>query len=349
MPKHRITKDLSRRMDSIGKSMLEIAKHPDARLTEKQIAMLQQSILDIDSARAAIRNLLAEYHADPEAAHGPSRTKYRGKPQGISTGELIADLMELGIVKYRRDYYRKLARSAFPDPAKDMAAFAQAIADIVREKNIPQDRWHSSRLYKMMINRVERVKHCLAKEWRDFAKTHGYHPSLLLNVASHEQELQRMVADECVIESMGKDQKYDNMDEDRKYDWNEFKYVFAGHLFALKEGGFDTAPCANCRFNTANHQALFPWLDDKSPKCQNEGCYIQKANAVVDALIERLRKAGTPAIEVADSWKVPEHKDASESYNKNHPQAYVYQVGELKKVIWSVKLEKKQAERAQFL
>ena len=120
MPKHRITKDLSRRMDSIGKSMLEIAKHPDARLTEKQIAMLQQSILDIDSARAAIRNLLAEYHADPEAAHGPSRTKYRGKPQGISTGELIADLMELGIVKYRRDYYRKLARSAFPDLANSL-------------------------------------------------------------------------------------------------------------------------------------------------------------------------------------------------------------------------------------
>ena len=143
MPKHRITKDLSRRMDSIGKSMLEITKHPDARLTEKQIAMLQQSILDIDSARAAIRNLLAEYHADPEAAHGPSRTKYRGKPQGISTGELIADLMELGIVKYRRDYYRKLARSAFPDPAKDMAAFAQAIADIVREKNIPQEKWNN--------------------------------------------------------------------------------------------------------------------------------------------------------------------------------------------------------------
>lgn len=336
MPKHRITKDLSRRMDSIGKSMLEIAKHPDARLTEKQIAMLQQSILDIDSARAAIRNLLAEYHADPEAAHGPSRTKYRGKPQGISTGELIADLMELGIVKYRRDYYRKLARSAFPDPAKNMTAFVQAIGDLVREKNIPQEKWKASRLWRMKSIREERRKTCLAPEWLGFEETHDCDSDLLQNVASHESELQSRVAEAYSIESM---------DESIKYGWSDFRDVFAQSLNALEDGGFDTTKCANCRFNTANHQALFPWLDDKSPKCQNECCYIQKANAVVDALVERLRKAGAPAIEVADRCKVPEHKDASENYDKKHPQAYVYQVGELKKVIWSVKPEKRRRGR----
>ena len=327
-------------MDSIGKSMLEIAKHPDARLTERQIAMLQQSILDIDSARAAIRNLLAEYHADPEAAHGPSRTKYRGKPQGISTGELIADLKELGIVKYRRDYYRKLARSAFPDPAKSMTAFARAIAAIVREKNIPQERWHTSRLYKMITNRLKRTNSCLVSEWRDFANTHNCDSDLLMNVASHEEELQRRVAEECGIESM---------DESIKYGWSDFKDEFSQRLHTLEDGGFDTSPCENCPCNTANHKELFTWLDDKSPKCQNEGCYIQKANAAVGALIERLRKAGTPAIEVADRWIIPNLGDTSELYNKKHPQAYIYQVGELKKVMWSVKLEKKQAERAQFL
>lgn len=176
----------------------------------------------------------------------------------------------------------------------------------------------------------------LVKEWRDFAKSHDCDLALLRNVASHDPELQRKVADECAIA---------NMDESNKYDWSDFREEFAQRLYTLEDGGFDTEPCANCPCNTANQSNLFPWLDAEAPKCQKSACYIQKANAAVDALIERLRKAGTPAIEVADRWKVPEHWNASESYNKKHPQAYIYQVGELKRVSWSVKPEKRNADR----
>ena len=176
----------------------------------------------------------------------------------------------------------------------------------------------------------------LVKEWRYFAKSHDCDLVLLRNVASHDPELQRKVADECAIA---------NMDESQKYDWSDFKDEFSQRLYTLEDGGFDTEPCANCPCNTANQKNLFPWLDEEAPKCQKSACYIQKANAAVDALVERLRKAGTPAIEVADRLKIPNHWDSSELYNRKHPQAYIYQIGEMKKVMWSVKPEKKNADR----
>ena len=176
----------------------------------------------------------------------------------------------------------------------------------------------------------------LVNEWRDFAKSHDCDLTLLRNVASHDPELQRKVADDCAIA---------NMDESEKYDWSDFKDEFSQRLYTLDDGGFDTAPCANCPCNTANLKNLFPWLDEEAPKCQKAACYIKKANEAVDALIERLRKAGTPAIEVADRWKIPNYWESSELYNRKHPQAYIYQVGELKKVAWSVKPEKKNADR----
>jgi hypothetical protein len=57
----------------------------------------------------------------------------------------------------------------------------------------------------------------------------------------------------------------------------------------------------------------------------------------VDKVVADLRREGTPALEVADKWHVPEYWDASERPNRKHPQAYVYMDGNLKRVMWSVK------------
>ena len=77
-------------------------------------------------------------------------------------------------------------------------------------------------------------------------------------------------------------------------------------------------------------------MQDGDAVCQDAACYARKQNAEVDALLERLRRKGTPAVEVASKWNVPEHWNASERQSKKHQQAYVWEDAGMRHVLWSV-------------
>lgn len=171
----------------------------------------------------------------------------------------------------------------------------------------------------------------LEKPWRDFARRVPCTTDMLERVAAHDGALQRRVAEESGLD------EYEA--EGDVCGWGEFASAFKQALRDIGEAIFDTSDCAMCESNTGCHAYLFDFLGDQDGdkgKCQNELCYRRRHEAVIDDRLARLRKAGTPAIEVADRWRVPEYWNSCENRNKKHPQAYVYMSGGLRHIAFSV-------------
>ena len=181
----------------------------------------------------------------------------------------------------------------------------------------------------------------LIPEWRRFAKAHDCTLELLRNVASHTPELQRAVAEASDLDGYGEDCG--------RIGWEEFEREFECRMMNLRDAAavFDTSECWACGHNAANAGLLFPWLrDEGSATCQCESCYRRKWNAAVDALCERLRKAGKKPVEVADRWKIPNSWDLAEVSDSRHPVPYVYESNGLRRILWSVERERPRSAAA---
>ena len=179
----------------------------------------------------------------------------------------------------------------------------------------------------------------LTKPWRDFARRVPCTTDLLERVAAHEEQLQIRVAAD-----VGLDEYENDLADDSRCTWQEFEDTFMRDTMVLENAQFDTTACAKCPNNTACHEYLFDFLEDEDgrvARCQDAACYARKASAEVDALVARLRKTSTPAIEVADKWRIPESWSARTEMDKGHPQAYVFTQDGVRRVLWSVPPPKK--------
>ena len=170
----------------------------------------------------------------------------------------------------------------------------------------------------------------LIKPWREFAKRVPCSTDMLEHVAAYEPALQERVAADVNLDDYELDSDFERVL------WAEFSEEFRRAVRVLSEAGFDTSECANCPNNTACHGFLFPEMQNGDAVCQDAACYARKQNAEVDALLERLRRKGTPAVEVASKWNVPEYWNASERQSKKHQQAYVWEDAGMRHVLWSV-------------
>ena len=176
----------------------------------------------------------------------------------------------------------------------------------------------------------------LAKPWRDFAKRTPCTVDLLERVAAHEKALQERVADR-----VGLDESEYDCDTDERVTWSEFASTFSRETMKLAEARFDTEDCRSCPHNTACHAYLFDFMrsdqdDGDQARCQDATCFTKRNNDRVDAIVEDLRRRGTPAVEVADKWRIPQYWDAVNAKDRRHTQAYVYAEGGLKVIAWSV-------------
>ena len=183
----------------------------------------------------------------------------------------------------------------------------------------------------------------LSRPWREFARRVPCTTDLLEKVAAHETQLQERVAADIGLDEY----EYDGEGGER-CPWGEFENTFDRAVMKISDAAFDASVCANCPNNTARHAYLFDFMaseDGDDARCQDPACYAKRNNAAVDALVERLRRGGTPAVEVADRWRIPEYWNASAKPGAKHRQAYVYTDGSLKRVRWSVPMPK--PERAQ--
>lgn len=175
----------------------------------------------------------------------------------------------------------------------------------------------------------------LTEPWRAFAKRVKCTTDLLERVAAHEPTLQLRVAETNGLDEYERDEQ----SWEGACPWSEFEAAFRSEMRAIADAPFDAAECAKCPNNTACHEYLFDFLADAEgddARCQDPACFARKANAEVDALIERLRRTNRPAVEVADKWRVPEYWNASEKKNAKHPQAYVFEQSGFRRVLWSV-------------
>jgi hypothetical protein len=172
----------------------------------------------------------------------------------------------------------------------------------------------------------------LTEPWRAFAKRVKCTTDLLERVAAHEPTLQIRVA-----ETSGLDEY--EQDWEGACPWSEFESAFKTEMRSIPDAAFDTTECAKCPNNTANHDYLFDFMIDCNgacARCQDAACFARKTNAEIDALVERLRRTSRPAVEVSDQWRVPEYWNASAHKNPKHPQAYVFEQGGFRRVLWSV-------------
>lgn len=193
----------------------------------------------------------------------------------------------------------------------------------------------------------------LAEPWRDFARRIRCTVGMLEKVAAHETAVQERVAANAGL---------DEYEEDGgdPCGWSEFESAFAAETRRLDEAGFDAAECAKCPNNTAFHTYLFDWMateEGVAPRCQDAACYARKWNEATDAEIKRLKREGTPAVEVASKWNVPEYWDAAKTRDRKHPQAYVYEQDGIRRIVWAAPkrrpeataktAEEREAERAE--
>lgn len=187
----------------------------------------------------------------------------------------------------------------------------------------------------------------LAAPWREFARRVPCTADLLERVAAHETALQERVAAEVGLA----DYEFDPEDEGSPCGWREFEDSFRRAVMSLDEAGFDTADCRSCPSNTACHQFLFPWLETEEghgARCQDPACFARRRNEAVAALLAKLRRAGTPALEVSSKWDVPAYWDAAEKTDRKHPQAYVFdEGGGLMRVLFGVPRPPRQQGAAQ--
>lgn len=174
----------------------------------------------------------------------------------------------------------------------------------------------------------------LTEAWRSFAKRCRCTLEMLENVASHATELQDRVAEEEGISA------WDD-DEDITYDWDDVEDAFRRALRSLDDAPFDTKVCQSCHFNTACEALLFPFLSEGGGRCQNAGCFARKWDAWTDKVLADIKAKGHPAIEVADKWHIPQYWDVAEVHDRNHPQAYVFTEGGLRRIRWAKAPEKK--------
>lgn len=176
----------------------------------------------------------------------------------------------------------------------------------------------------------------LTKPWRDFARRVPCTTDLLERVAAHDKALQERVADRLDVA----DGYEYNTDGDERCPWGEFAAMFEHETMRLAEAKFDTSVCRSCPNNTACHPYLFDFMRDEegeaAARCQDAACFARRSNERVDAIVEELRRRGTPAVEVADRWRVPEYWKAEDAMDAAHPQAYVYRDGDIKVLLWSV-------------
>lgn len=198
----------------------------------------------------------------------------------------------------------------------------------------------------------------LAKPWREFARRVPCTTDLLERVAAHDKALQERVAERLDI---AEGYEY-NTDGDERCPWGEFASTFERETMRIAAAKFDTSDCRSCPNNTACHPYLFDFMRDEEgeadARCQDSACFVRRSNERVDAIVEELRRKGTPAVEVADRWRVPDCWNAKDARDKAHPQAYVYRDGDIKVLVWSVPRQKadsgmtaeeRQAERARKL
>ena len=176
----------------------------------------------------------------------------------------------------------------------------------------------------------------LAKPWREFARRVPCTTDLLERVAAHDKALQERVADK-----VGLDESEYECDTDERVTWSEFASTFSRETMKLADARFDTEDCRSCPHNTACHAYLFDFMrsdEDKGDqaRCQDAACFTKRNNDRVDAIVEDLRRRGTPAVEVADKWRIPQYWDAVNAKDRRHTQAYVYAEGGLKVIAWSV-------------
>lgn len=173
----------------------------------------------------------------------------------------------------------------------------------------------------------------LAQPWRAFARRIPCTTDMLEKVAAHEAALQERVAADVDLDNYCLDS------DGGACAWGEFADVFSRAMMRIGDAVFDTADCAKCPKNTACHAFLFDFMQTEegaSARCQDATCYVRKNEKTVDALLADLKRRGTPAIEVADKWRVPQYWDMSEAKNRKHPQAYVFADGGIRRVKWSV-------------
>lgn len=198
----------------------------------------------------------------------------------------------------------------------------------------------------------------LAKPWREFARRVPCTTDLLERVAAHDKALQERVAERLDI---AHGYEY-NTDGDERCPWGEFASTFERETMRIAAAKFDTSDCRSCPNNTACHPYLFDFMRDEEgeadARCQDSACFVRRSNERVDAIVEELRRKGTPAVEVADRWRVPDCWNAKDARDKAHAQAYVYRDGDIKVLVWSVPRQKadsgmtaeeRQAERARKL
>ena len=176
----------------------------------------------------------------------------------------------------------------------------------------------------------------LTPAWRTLATKCRCTTDLLLKVARHTQELQNEVADAAQIE--------DYEDEGDELSWDYFEHLFASRMLRIASARFDTTPCKTCQNNTGIQELLFVDETDGNARCECASCYIRKNNEAVDQLIDSLRNAGTPAIEVMSRYYIPNSWEAKNERDDNHPQAYVFKDGDLRCIAWSVPKEGKKTD-----
>ena len=179
----------------------------------------------------------------------------------------------------------------------------------------------------------------LTPEWREFAKTHACSLEMLENVASHTPELQNRVAEDEDIGSWDADGV--------AYGWDDVESSFGSAMRNLDDAPFNTCACAFCPSNTASDALLFPWLSDGGGRCQDGACFARKWNEMSDGIIAKAKAKGTPAIEVADRWHIPQYWDSADTCDRKHPQAYTYMEGDIRKIRWSVLPERKAGSPAE--
>ena len=181
----------------------------------------------------------------------------------------------------------------------------------------------------------------LARPWREFAKRVPCTTDLLERVAAHETQLQERVAADLGLDEY----EYDGDNGDR-CPWGEFEDVFRRAVMKLSDAAFDAKVCANCPSNTACHEYLFDFMADEEgneARCQDPACYARRNNEAVDAVVESLRRKGTPALEVADKWRIPEYWNVTARRGAKNTQAYIYHDGDLLRIAWSVPPPKRES------
>ena len=178
----------------------------------------------------------------------------------------------------------------------------------------------------------------LTEPWKDLAKRCPCSYEMLENVASHTPELQNRVAEEEGIA------EWEHDEDDETLGWEDVESSFKAELRSLDDAPFDTKDCTNCPYNTDSEALLFPFLSEGGGRCQNAGCFAKKWDAYIDKTLADIKAKGKPAIEVADRWHIPNYWETAETEDSQHPQAYLYVEGGLRRIRWAKKPERKQKD-----